>query len=282
MQCIGDIKYSFDDENDNTAAEQITFIAFKLGFSERQFISRESLEMLRSYGNFDTTKDIFSFYFSCEVRDDADFKEKLCELRKNRFLAISLEANLNVRPENADQYISVLKKHTESERLARLSASPRRLRRSARCKSSTATMSSEAKQKIILVYPFVGGDRIENAAKDLTLSSVDEKKLSLEELTTLQQEATTGRAHILTITGEDRDRLEPGEFLNDTLVDFWMRWYACNCSLCQILFSASIKLIDANLNCLIFFFFHKDLSEGVVADVLCSFFYVSLLYNSSG
>jgi len=180
--------------------------------------------MLRVCGNFDSTKDLCSSFLSCEVRDDADFKEKLPKLRENRILGIYLEANLNVRPENADQYISVLKKHTESERLARLSASPRRLRRSARFKSSTATSSSEAKQKIILVYPFVGGDRIEEAAKDLKLSSVDEKKLSLEELTTLQQEATTGRAHILTITGEDRDRLEPGEFLNDTLVDFWMRW----------------------------------------------------------
>lgn len=223
---IGEIKYCLDEEDDNTAAEQITFIAFKLSYSERYLLSREALQTLRVSGNFDAAKDIYSSFFSCEVRDDTDFKEKLPKLRENQILGIYLEPDSKVGPENADLYISVFKKHTESERLARLSASPRRLRRSARVKSSTATISSEAKQKIILVYPFVGGDSIEKAAKDLKLSSVDEKRLSIEELTSLQKEATTGRAHILTITGEDRDRLEPGEFLNDTLVDFWMRWYA--------------------------------------------------------
>jgi Ulp1 family protease len=125
---------------------------------------------------------------------------------------------LNIRPEDGDQYTSVLKKHTESERLARLSS------KSAVCSEEMR----EENQKVILVYPFVGGDRIEMAAKGLKLTLFDEKMLSLEELT-LQQEASMGRAHFLTITREDRDRLEPGEFLSDTLVDFWMRWYVCTC-----------------------------------------------------
>jgi hypothetical protein len=32
------------------------------------------------------------------------------------------------------------------------------------------------------------------------------------------------RAHFLTIRQEDFDRLDEGEFLNDTLIDFWMQW----------------------------------------------------------
>jgi Ulp1 family protease len=32
------------------------------------------------------------------------------------------------------------------------------------------------------------------------------------------------RAHFLTIRQEDFDRLDDGEFLNDTLIDFWMQW----------------------------------------------------------
>ncbi len=35
---------------------------------------------------------------------------------------------------------------------------------------------------------------------------------------------TKSRAHFLTIRDEDYDRLEPGEFLNDTLIDFWFQW----------------------------------------------------------
>jgi hypothetical protein len=102
-------------------------------------------------------------------------------------------------------------------------------RRSARLRSSvssiTTSANGEAQHKILLVYPFIGGDRIEKAAEGLKLSCLsDEQFVSSEELVKLQQEATTGRAHFLSITGEDRDRLEPGEFLNDTLVEFWMRW----------------------------------------------------------
>ena len=35
---------------------------------------------------------------------------------------------------------------------------------------------------------------------------------------------TSERSHFLTIREEDMDRLEHGEYLNDTLVDFWMQW----------------------------------------------------------
>ena len=151
--------------------------------------------------------------------------------------------------------------------------------------SPPLSSSSHSKHKvestttnIILVYPFVGGMRIEDAAKDLKVLSHDEKILSEQEILKLQQEASIGRSHIITITVEDRDRLNKPEFLNDTLVDFWMRWYACNCCLCQIIFSAFIKLIDAFL--VLSFFHYKDLSEGSAVKVLRSFFYILLLYNS--
>ena len=35
---------------------------------------------------------------------------------------------------------------------------------------------------------------------------------------------SSSRTHYLTIRGDDFDRLDHGEFLNDTLVDFWMTW----------------------------------------------------------
>jgi Ulp1 family protease len=37
---------------------------------------------------------------------------------------------------------------------------------------------------------------------------------------------TQSRAHIITIGVEDYERLvDLTEFLNDSLIDFWMRWY---------------------------------------------------------
>jgi len=34
----------------------------------------------------------------------------------------------------------------------------------------------------------------------------------------------TKRAHHVTVRDGDYERLSPGQFLNDTLVDLWMRW----------------------------------------------------------
>ena len=34
----------------------------------------------------------------------------------------------------------------------------------------------------------------------------------------------SGRKHYMTIREDDKDRLTEGQYLNDALVDFWMRW----------------------------------------------------------
>lgn len=83
-----------------------------------------------------------------------------------------------------------------------------------------------ASSNIILVYPFVGGKRIEEAVSNLQHTLLlGESTLSNAELMSLQRQSLKGRSHVLTITVEDRDRLrDPQAFLNDTLVDFWMRW----------------------------------------------------------
>lgn len=40
----------------------------------------------------------------------------------------------------------------------------------------------------------------------------------------MQLEKAAPRKHYLHILQQDLDRLEPGEYLNDALVDFWMMW----------------------------------------------------------
>ena len=40
----------------------------------------------------------------------------------------------------------------------------------------------------------------------------------------MQHDAVTGRSHKIVISEEDMNRLEPGQYLNDAIVDFWMRW----------------------------------------------------------
>jgi len=85
----------------------------------------------------------------------------------------------------------------------------------------------------LMVYPFPGKTtEIEAAAAGLneaagTMKSVSE--ISKEEETCEAEDDGEGksrhRAHFVTISVEDYDRLDPGEWLNDSLVDFWMQWY---------------------------------------------------------
>jgi hypothetical protein len=122
-------------------------------------------------------------------------------------------------------------------------------------KERSAFINGRNSEQIILVYPFAGDSKeIEAAAEDLNEasgkpaddsedSSGDEQdKNSLKgeqnELAKIENEssgeekksedATTStvrqRAHFVTIRVEDYERLDPGEWLNDSLVDFWMQW----------------------------------------------------------
>ncbi len=93
------------------------------------------------------------------------------------------------------------------------------------------SLGKEETGKIILVYPFVGGEQIEELARKMKIFSrfiqgdgMKEPILSLEKILKIQQEVSSGSRHILTITDEDRFRLQPRKYLNDTLIDFWMKW----------------------------------------------------------
>jgi Ulp1 family protease len=53
------------------------------------------------------------------------------------------------------------------------------------------------------------------------MSPLEKRKKKSEDATTstVQQ-----RAHFVAIRVEDYERLDPGKWLNDLMVDFWMQW----------------------------------------------------------
>lgn len=113
-------------------------------------------------------------------------------------------------------------------------------------------VAGRAEDDVLLVYPFDGDtDEIEGAADELNeakgvnaIIGVEETPTTSDEESSLrnrgsEQDATEGsfsdekqgivsrkseRRHFLTIQVRDFERLCPGEFLNDTLVDFWIQW----------------------------------------------------------
>eukprot|EP01082_Thalassiosira_pseudonana_P009089 g8088.t1.2.5e17418a g8088 g8088.t1 contig27:163628-167782(+) len=101
----------------------------------------------------------------------------------------------------------------------------------------------DAENKLLLVYPFKGADEEMLAEASTGLKELSGHHLGVkDEMDVEEVEATandssdqnddeatvevkgSARAHYVTICQEDYNRLEPGQFLNDSLVDFWMRW----------------------------------------------------------
>ncbi len=74
-------------------------------------------------------------------------------------------------------------------------------------------------EEVILVYPFVGGQLIEDAAQGLFLGE-DPTTCSPSKMMQLQLEKITPRQFFCTITKEDLKRIQPGVYFNDGLVNF--------------------------------------------------------------
>lgn len=113
----------------------------------------------------------------------------------------------------------------------------RRTRRSNRkLKKRSSFVDGRQAECTLLVYPFAGdATEIEDAAKGLTEASRsvdmlgnsrDEPDISPYSKDEDEESTATTRqrAHFVTINVGDYERLDPGEWLNDSLVDFWMQW----------------------------------------------------------
>jgi hypothetical protein len=101
-------------------------------------------------------------------------------------------------------------------------------------KQRSANENDDTVNKLLLVFPFdVDEESLSEASRGLLelggdLLGVVEDEPSVEDQ--LDEDDVTRRTkkpprtHHVTIRDEDYERLSPGQFLNDTLVDFWMRW----------------------------------------------------------
>ena len=111
-------------------------------------------------------------------------------------------------------------------------------------KVTDAFVDNRDEDTVLLVYPFAGDTlAMENAAEGLpeasgTLFATGETEATEMEPTDRDGDIssepsgsdgavvvkTEHRRHFLTIQVRDFERLCPGEFLNDTLIDFWIQW----------------------------------------------------------
>ncbi|KAL7578136.1 hypothetical protein ACA910_012582 [Epithemia clementina (nom. ined.)] len=151
-----------------------------------------------------------------EFREDADLDALLSDLQM-------CEERLSLKPREVPQgmvreYCRVLLTDSEAEADRRKSFQPKT--------SSSQRIRSAVDGDIVVVYPF-GGDEeeIENAAKNLNeLKDGGKTKRNDRTPGDEGQKPLPTRDHFLTVQTSDFLRLEPEQYLNDTLIDFWMKW----------------------------------------------------------
>jgi hypothetical protein len=148
-------------------------------------------------------------------------------------------------PDAVLEYFEALTKHEAKKN--------QKAKRKAAKKEPRNPYKKDKDDKLLLVYPFAGDkDEIEAAAEGLKEASgaplgddgevshdaqavasdqTDATKMAegtsndnSSSDTNIGQGKVRRRKHFVTLRVEDYRRLDPGEWLNDSLVDFWMQW----------------------------------------------------------
>ena len=131
--------------------------------------------------------------------------------------------------DNLDYSTEVLVEDSTNERKRRMSES-----------KESKNKKKDSENKLLVVYPFgvdeailseaasglkeLGGDLLGiddmDDTKPPAASAMQGVKSDVED----DVKGKSSRTHYIIIRDDDVKRLCPGQFLNDTLVDFWMRW----------------------------------------------------------
>ena len=178
------------------------------------------------------------YYVVVEMRNNEEFESILRTMKKSPVLSPFLKGKA-LSLDDTKKYAMVLKEDQEKGTIQRLES----LRRRSKRKNNTSK-SISTDDEILLVYPFpCPSQKLENTMeglieaggsvctyvnkKDVVWNNKKGGEILKEKdkvLTEKEIHPKLGRAHYLTVREEDFKRLEPKEFLNDTIIDFWMKW----------------------------------------------------------
>lgn len=121
-------------------------------------------------------------------------------------------------PSEAKEYCSPLCSEENFEE------SPRKKRK----KFDPEFLRNRGEEDVLLVYPFAGDlykmEKASEGLKELSKFGLSDNLAAVPSDQADVEESGGSRSHTLTISVGDCQRLEPGIFLNDTLIDFFMQW----------------------------------------------------------
>ncbi len=217
---LTELNYYIPDDKDNNESDgtdEFTFIAFKITPTEAN-----------QFGMYTKSYDENS-YIVVEVRDsDTDFFAALIEqMSVNQALAAFFGTDPRLEFYQIKEYTTTLDKDAKKEADRR---------RSSRIGRSKSKKKGNVLEKPLLVFPFKADEEVfSTAASNLNELREAREIPDGESVPLIQPQDSdlnetdvkvkgSSRTHYITIREVDIERLAPGEFLNDALVDFWMKW----------------------------------------------------------
>eukprot|EP00586_Coscinodiscus_wailesii_P008142 CAMPEP_0172521924 /NCGR_PEP_ID=MMETSP1066-20121228/292848_1 /TAXON_ID=671091 /ORGANISM="Coscinodiscus wailesii, Strain CCMP2513" /LENGTH=710 /DNA_ID=CAMNT_0013304887 /DNA_START=982 /DNA_END=3114 /DNA_ORIENTATION=- len=232
--------------SNNTNDDPISFIAMRVKPNEKNKLAKflNSTEQISPFSLSHSTSSS-EVLIVAELRSNEQFKQVRTKITHNNSLLRHFLVDTDgLKAEETNSFTAALKNAKKKENEDRISSTKKMRTRS----RTRALFYQDAKQdgdssRLLLVFPFtVDKELMEDAAKELNEprgyfvgqdeqneKGVSEALDTSEETmancsTSAESGANKVRKHYLTIRGDDYNRLDPYEYLNDTLIDFWMQW----------------------------------------------------------
>ena len=200
--------------------EEMNYLIMRIKPSEKNGLSAYSNAYLADNKRNTRKIALKKRFVVLEVRDRLAFESLITKFRDDATLGPLFNTVQKLGAHEKDRFIqSLLVQNSEK-----------------RTRSMVSRRPQFKEDETILVYPFRATvAELDSAAVGLIETAgrlpveIDSVNSDATDAPTSDDNVVDGgvanKTHMVTIRGEDFDRLVPCEFLNDTLIDFWMKWY---------------------------------------------------------
>lgn len=232
---LQDVKYFIPDGTNDCSNDGVddiddsmAFILFRIRPNDRNKLDQYNNSYDQDYDGSNASDNKGKRYIAVEARDVDDFRAMLFSLREHDIIGNFMKEG-EIEFHELNEFNFTLAQDSMKERLIRLE-SAKKTQIAARNKNKL-----DGDNPLCFVFPFeIEEEVLSQLAEGLTELSgntmgLDVDMDSNEEYSTVQRDGEkeskkVRRTHYVTIRKDDVERLNPMEFLNDSLVDFWMRW----------------------------------------------------------
>ena len=206
-----------------------------LDFDKSEYMSFLSMKLVPNEDNPDSA--VKGHYILIEFRRNKELNEFLNQMKRDKVLGAFVTESSKLQTEDVEVYGKTLLHAARKENSSKdvLFEYPFPLDEK-QIENATNTLNEAA------LKPAAGASvRVRQGDGKLALMACDDEKwegTNVEAAPANNNDSGSKKKFALIITKAECNTLEPGRFLGDTLIDFWMQWYVAECVFCGLCFAS--------------------------------------------